>query len=129
TGCKACILVCPFGSITVGPSGKVVYKCDLCIERLEMDEEPACVSACPTGALRFGLVDDMRAAERLIASEGATDVPPGKCRLCGTEFASEARLKGIQRRLQKAFGEGFSIDLCPSCRRKEFGRILVESRR
>lgn len=53
-GCKSCMLACPFGAvdIVIAP-GEVapinVVKCDLCQDR---SAGPACVAACPTGALR-----------------------------------------------------------------------------
>jgi len=52
-GCKWCILVCPFGVIKLRRDGKAVTKCDLCQERTEEGRQPACVEACPTGALAF----------------------------------------------------------------------------
>jgi len=52
-GCKWCILVCPFGVIGMDRAGKVIIKCDLCLERTEAGKRPACVEACPTGALNF----------------------------------------------------------------------------
>ena len=52
-GCKLCLVVCPFGVIEVSRSGRAVVKCDLCIERTKAGEEPACVAACPTTALRL----------------------------------------------------------------------------
>jgi len=52
-GCKYCVLVCPFGVIDLSRDGKAAVKCDLCIKRTEAGKEPACVSACPTGALKF----------------------------------------------------------------------------
>lgn len=51
--CGACVEACPFDAIWMLPDGSCVYKCDLCIERLERGELPACVEACPTGALTF----------------------------------------------------------------------------
>jgi hypothetical protein len=36
-----------------------IYKCDLCLTRIQAALEPACVKACPTGALRFGDKADM----------------------------------------------------------------------
>lgn len=52
-GCGMCMQACPFGVITLRPNGKGVLKCDLCIERLAKGLDPACVDACPTGALAF----------------------------------------------------------------------------
>lgn len=52
-GCKWCILVCPFGVIKLRRDRKVIIKCDLCQERTKEGKQPACVEACPTGALTF----------------------------------------------------------------------------
>jgi len=52
-GCNFCVIVCPFGVLKTNREGKAVIKCDLCRERLEKGEEPACVYACPTKALKF----------------------------------------------------------------------------
>ncbi|MBO8128145.1 MAG: 4Fe-4S dicluster domain-containing protein [Peptococcaceae bacterium] len=49
-GCGACQMACPFGVITRLPNSKIIAKCDRCPDRVI----PACVDACPTGALRFG---------------------------------------------------------------------------
>jgi len=68
-GCKFCMVVCPFGVIDMSRDGKAVVKCDLCIERTEAGEEPACVAACPTGALRFGDLEEWLAERRRAAAE------------------------------------------------------------
>jgi formate dehydrogenase iron-sulfur subunit len=39
-------------------TGKMA-KCTLCVDRVEVGLEPACVKACPTGCLNFGTKDDM----------------------------------------------------------------------
>ena len=57
-GCKACLFVCPFGVITMSHDGKAAVKCDLCAERTAAGQPPACVAACPIGALRFVEVDE-----------------------------------------------------------------------
>lgn len=49
--CYTCIMLCPYGHIHVGP--QAVHKCDLCRGR---PGQPACVDACPNGALR--LIDE-----------------------------------------------------------------------
>ncbi len=58
-GCSSCIIVCPWGIPKLSRDGKVVIKCDLCLERLQKNEEPACVKACPTGALKFKSVAEL----------------------------------------------------------------------
>ncbi|MBA7469950.1 Iron-sulfur protein [subsurface metagenome] len=58
-GCKWCILVCPFGVLNVNREGKVIIKCDLCLERLEKGEEPACVKSCPTKALQLLSIEEI----------------------------------------------------------------------
>jgi len=52
--CRLCTLVCPFGAIRIatvevtGRQKRAAIKCDLCVDR---PAGPACVEACPTGAL------------------------------------------------------------------------------
>ena len=77
-GCKSCILVCPFGVIAMSADGKTIIKCDMCIERLERGEEPACVSACPTRSLALMDVEAVaaRARERTVAAALAAREEP-----------------------------------------------------
>lgn len=61
--CGMCVMMCPFGMITraKSPEGKVMaLKCDLCPDL----SVPACVSACPTGALVFAEGDDFASSKR-----------------------------------------------------------------
>jgi Fe-S-cluster-containing dehydrogenase component len=51
-GCHSCALACPFGVPRYDQDDKL-QKCTLCIERVEMGLEPACVRVCPMGALKF----------------------------------------------------------------------------
>jgi formate dehydrogenase iron-sulfur subunit len=43
-----------------------IIKCDQCIERLQQGQLPACVVACPTGALEFKSMDDVLDAKRKV---------------------------------------------------------------
>jgi carbon-monoxide dehydrogenase iron sulfur subunit len=52
-GCEFCVQVCPFGVIRLAADRSAVIKCDLCAARLEQGLPPACVAACPVGALVF----------------------------------------------------------------------------
>ena len=51
-GCGYCLMACPYGSIIKGKDGKA-QKCNLCAEKLERGEEPACVAGCPCGVLKL----------------------------------------------------------------------------
>ncbi|MFN7249436.1 MAG: 4Fe-4S dicluster domain-containing protein [Anaerobacillus sp.] len=50
--------------------GGVMYKCDMCSDLLAKGESPACETSCPTGAIEFGPVDEMRK----LAHEKATEM-------------------------------------------------------
>ncbi|MCK4292271.1 MAG: 4Fe-4S binding protein [Planctomycetes bacterium] len=67
-GCKFCLMVCPFGVINVSNDDKVMVKCDLCIERTEAGQEPACVEACPTKALKLVDEKDLATGKRRAAA-------------------------------------------------------------
>ena len=55
-GCRYCQYACPFGVPAFdwdNPLG-LIHKCQLCATRLDAGQLPACVGACPNGALRAG---------------------------------------------------------------------------
>ena len=71
-GCRYCQIACPFGVPQFdwdnGLTPKI-SKCWMCIDRLRAGNQPACVEACPTGALRFGRRKSMlRSARARIGS-------------------------------------------------------------
>jgi formate dehydrogenase iron-sulfur subunit len=55
-GCRYCQYACPFGVPSYEWTGALglISKCEMCTERLAEGEKPACVEACPNGAVRFG---------------------------------------------------------------------------
>lgn len=75
-GCKLCVMVCPFGAITVRSEAAVeqgactnrgvAKKCDLCVDwRAGAGRtDPACVEACPTKAIRMINLEAYRLALR-----------------------------------------------------------------
>ena len=86
-GCRYCVVACPYGSRSfnwVNPRPHVeditmdfptrmkgvVEKCTLCEERISRNQLPACVEACPYGALIFGDRGDPNSeVSKVIASE------------------------------------------------------------
>ncbi len=68
-GCKFCLMACPFGVIYMMRDGKAVVKCDLCIERTGADQQPACVEACPTKALKLVEEKELAAGKRKRAAK------------------------------------------------------------
>jgi formate dehydrogenase beta subunit len=53
-GCGYCIAGCPFNIPKMSKKTKKVYKCTLCVDRVSVGLEPACIKACPTNCLTFG---------------------------------------------------------------------------
>jgi formate dehydrogenase iron-sulfur subunit len=60
-GCRYCQLACPFLSIQIkwNEVFSRVRKCNLCYDRLVKGLQPACVTTCPTEALKFGKRDEL----------------------------------------------------------------------
>jgi Fe-S-cluster-containing dehydrogenase component/DMSO reductase anchor subunit len=67
-GCQYCILKCPYDVPKYSRKRGIVRKCDMCVNRLEVGEAPACAQACPNGAIRITIVN--QAAIRTEAREG-----------------------------------------------------------
>ncbi|AHX14975.1 formate dehydrogenase [Dyella jiangningensis] len=67
-GCGYCVKGCPFDIPRISKTDHKSYKCTLCSDRVTVGLEPACVKACPTGAIMFGTKTDMKhqAEERIV---------------------------------------------------------------
>jgi formate dehydrogenase iron-sulfur subunit len=78
-GCRYCMVACPFDIPRYEWDSNVprVQKCIMCYEeRTSRGEQPACTSACPTGATVFGDRDELIAeARRRIAEDPDRYVP------------------------------------------------------
>ncbi len=69
-GCQYCVLKCPYDVPKYSHKRGIVRKCDMCHSRLAAGEAPACVQACPNGAIRIEMVSTGRAP-----ADGARLVP------------------------------------------------------
>jgi len=62
-GCQYCTLMCPFDAPKYNESKGIVRKCDMCSDRLAHGEAPACVQACPNGAIAIRVVEQQHVIE------------------------------------------------------------------
>ncbi len=73
-GCSYCTWTCPYDVPKLNERLGIVRKCDMCSDRLAEGEAPACVQACPTGAIAIGVVD---VAELLAGTDTTSRLVPG----------------------------------------------------
>jgi len=59
--CQACADACPYGAPQFGEGqNPKMKKCDLCHERIQANQKPICVEACPMRALDAGPMNELR---------------------------------------------------------------------
>jgi len=56
-GCQYCTWACPFDAPKYNRSAGIVQKCTFCLKQIQQDIKPACVTACPLGALEYDILE------------------------------------------------------------------------
>lgn len=59
-GCRYCEWACAYGAPQFNAEVGQMTKCDLCYDYRSQGQDPACVEACPTRALDWGPIEDLR---------------------------------------------------------------------
>ncbi len=74
-GCQYCTLNCSYGVPQYNEARGVVGKCDMCQNRLSQGSSPACVNACPEGAISIEIVNVEEWKSGLMAAGNAPGMP------------------------------------------------------
>lgn len=74
-GCGYCTWNCPYGVPQLQEDRRIVTKCDLCHNRLADGQDPACVAACPAGAILVETVPVSTVLEEYMQVGGGPDMP------------------------------------------------------
>jgi Fe-S-cluster-containing dehydrogenase component/DMSO reductase anchor subunit len=91
-GCQYCVFTCPYEVPRFNEKKGIVRKCDMCTDRLEVGEAPACVQGCPNEAISIRLVDQQAVVETAQADAFLPAAPSPTLTLPTTVYQSKTPL-------------------------------------
>ncbi len=91
-GCQYCTWNCAYGVPQYNPERGVVGKCDMCHSRLGLGQAPACVSACPSGAIQIEIVNLASWRDAAASATAPSAVPTRDGSISTTRMSLPSRL-------------------------------------
>jgi len=88
-GCQYCTLTCPYEVPQFNKKLGIVRKCDMCSDRLAVDEAPACVQGCPNEAIAIRIVETAQIIEDVQADAFLPGAPSPGITLPTTEYKTK----------------------------------------
>jgi formate hydrogenlyase subunit 6/NADH:ubiquinone oxidoreductase subunit I len=118
TGCAACVLSCPTGTLESEDTGNLRifnyahYQCICCA---------SCVNTCPEDAAELRHEISLKRFFQAFAKKEIRSVELQSCNRCGALFVPEP----LMEKIQKSF-TGDYLEFCPNCRKVNSGNLLKQ---